>query len=256
MMQGQASKAQAETAALSGLATATTTSLQATSTMGTPEAATAAGGEVTGTETGTQGHPPVSNPNIPLPGQAAQPSLLVGTDSDADGLTDAEELALGTNIQNKDTDGDGFSDGSEVSKGYDPLAKGAKIADSAGIKSETVGDIAILLPKSWERQAGSGGTISIKTGTPSTFTLSMQTFAAGGSLLDWVVAQNMGSAASDFTAAKNANGLDVVYSNDGMTAWLLQGNTVTVFRYATNDSTTKDFGSLFKLMVDFARAAK
>jgi len=35
-------------------------------------------------------------------------------DSDGDGLTDAEEIALGTDPNNPDTDGDGFSDGVEV----------------------------------------------------------------------------------------------------------------------------------------------
>jgi hypothetical protein len=68
-------------------------------------------------------------------------------DSDGDGLTDAEEKALGTNPLkadtdddgltdwaevkiyhtdplNPDTDGDGYKDGSEVIKGYDPLKPG------------------------------------------------------------------------------------------------------------------------------------
>src|SRR5262249_27647766 len=35
-------------------------------------------------------------------------------DSDNDGLTDEEELALGTDPNNPDTDGDGISDGNEV----------------------------------------------------------------------------------------------------------------------------------------------
>jgi len=43
------------------------------------------------------------------------------TDSDGDGLTDAEEAALGTNPNNPDSDGDGFSDGEEVARGTDPL---------------------------------------------------------------------------------------------------------------------------------------
>jgi opacity protein-like surface antigen/outer membrane protein OmpA-like peptidoglycan-associated protein len=37
-------------------------------------------------------------------------------DSDGDGLTDAEELRLGTDLHNPDTDGDGLSDGDEVHK--------------------------------------------------------------------------------------------------------------------------------------------
>ncbi len=41
-------------------------------------------------------------------------SGLGDVDSDGDGLTDAQEIALGTDPHNKDTDGDGFSDGVEV----------------------------------------------------------------------------------------------------------------------------------------------
>ncbi|WP_228517725.1 thrombospondin type 3 repeat-containing protein [Aliidiomarina indica] len=42
-------------------------------------------------------------------------------DSDGDGLSDAEELLLGTDPFNPDTDGDGFSDYEEVMAGTDPL---------------------------------------------------------------------------------------------------------------------------------------
>jgi len=42
-------------------------------------------------------------------------------DSDGDGLSDAEETALGTNPYNPDTDGDGLSDGAEVANNTDPL---------------------------------------------------------------------------------------------------------------------------------------
>jgi hypothetical protein len=48
-------------------------------------------------------------------------------DSDGDGLTDAEELALGTDPHNPDTDGDGLPDGWEVHgvNGIDLRALGA-----------------------------------------------------------------------------------------------------------------------------------
>jgi len=42
-------------------------------------------------------------------------------DSDGDGLSDAQEVMLGTDPFNPDTDGDGFSDGVEVASGSDPL---------------------------------------------------------------------------------------------------------------------------------------
>ena len=42
-------------------------------------------------------------------------------DEDGDGLTQAEETAMGTSDLNADSDNDGFSDGDEVSAGSDPL---------------------------------------------------------------------------------------------------------------------------------------
>lgn len=45
----------------------------------------------------------------------------VFTDSDADGLSDSDEISLGTDPQNADTDGDGLNDGDELAEGTDPL---------------------------------------------------------------------------------------------------------------------------------------
>jgi len=62
-----------------------------------------------------------------------------GVDSDGDGLTDQEELALGTDPHNPDTDNDGLTDGEEVKKymtdplnpdtDYDALRDGAEVYD-------------------------------------------------------------------------------------------------------------------------------
>jgi len=57
--------------------------------------------------------------------EPAEPSWA---DSDLDGLTDSEELSLGTGLLSADTDGDGLTDGDEVLiYGTDPIA-----ADSDG----------------------------------------------------------------------------------------------------------------------------
>lgn len=44
-------------------------------------------------------------------------------DDDNDGITDKEELSLGTDPLKTDTDGDGVKDGDEIKKGTDPLKK-------------------------------------------------------------------------------------------------------------------------------------
>jgi hypothetical protein len=63
---------------------------------------------------------------VPLPQQDVPESgdskeTLSDMDTDGDGLSDAEEIRIGTDPFNPDTDGDGFSDFEEVRNGFNPL---------------------------------------------------------------------------------------------------------------------------------------
>lgn len=49
-----------------------------------------------------------------------EPKSIYTTDSDQDGLTDAQELALGTNPFSSDSDSDGLTDLEEVQRGLEP----------------------------------------------------------------------------------------------------------------------------------------
>src|SRR5205823_14967458 len=53
--------------------------------------------------------------------QSSTPPVSTTLDSDGDGLTDDQEVDLGTDPLSADTDGDGIPDGREVSLGLDPL---------------------------------------------------------------------------------------------------------------------------------------
>ena len=57
-----------------------------------------------------------------------------GEDWDGDGLTNAEEQAAGTNMNNPDSDGDGLPDGWEVANGLDPLWSGD--ANATGMETD------------------------------------------------------------------------------------------------------------------------
>lgn len=57
-----------------------------------------------------------------------------GADSDNDGLTDKEEAALGSDINNSDSDSDGYGDFSETQNLYNPAGAG-KLADNDKIKN-------------------------------------------------------------------------------------------------------------------------
>ncbi len=57
-----------------------------------------------------------------------QVMAIEAVDTDHDGLTDAQETALGTDPNNPDTDGDGYPDGQEARRGFNPL-KGNRARD-------------------------------------------------------------------------------------------------------------------------------
>jgi len=69
------------------------------------------------------------NTNTPAVTNTEGVNTVPGLDSDGDGLTDAEEKALGTNPNNPDTDGDGLTDREEV-----------KVYKTDPLKSDTDGD--------------------------------------------------------------------------------------------------------------------
>lgn len=60
------------------------------------------------------------------------------SDSDCDGLTNAEEKLYGTNSKSADTDKDGYSDSVEIKSGYDPLkaAPGDKIETGKSVSAQ------------------------------------------------------------------------------------------------------------------------
>ncbi|MEO0952162.1 MAG: hypothetical protein AAFY44_12685, partial [Pseudomonadota bacterium] len=62
-------------------------------------------------------------------------TIVSNVDTDGDGLTDSQELAIGSSPQLADTDGDGFSDGREVNNGgFNPL-----IADLPTVRIDVIG---------------------------------------------------------------------------------------------------------------------
>ena len=77
---------------------------------------------VDGDNTGADAGPDVTVPDG---------SIDDGTDSDGDGLSDAEEERLGTDPTNPDSDGDGILDGDEVTLGTDPNTPDAACADTS-----------------------------------------------------------------------------------------------------------------------------
>jgi YD repeat-containing protein len=67
--------------------------------------------------------------------------LIAIEDEDGDGVSNAEELGLGTNPLNPDSDGDGFLDGEEIEFGSDPLDENDEPIDFGAQFSEASGGV-------------------------------------------------------------------------------------------------------------------
>jgi hypothetical protein len=69
---------------------------------------------------------------------------IIDQDTDADGVADSTETALGTDPNNPDTDGDRFKDGEELTNGYSPVGQAKMPVDSqlqARVKGRIVIDV-------------------------------------------------------------------------------------------------------------------
>jgi hypothetical protein len=97
-------------------------------------------------EAGTPAPPPGgANPNADTDGDGISDyqEISLGTnpsvvDTDGDGLSDSQEIQAGTNPLAADTDGDGMADGWELARGLNPLSPSdGPLVDSAGISNLT-----------------------------------------------------------------------------------------------------------------------
>ncbi len=198
---------------------------------------------------------PEPPPEIPAPVPIAPPAAAVaseGTDTDSDGLTDAEEAIFGTNSVNPDSDGDGFTDGSEVKSGYDPAKPQAKLASSDSFQTVKIGIInSALIPETWTSAETESG-ITINTYTPALFQISILRLADkpdNMTVEDWALAESA-LPVNELTPFTTSAGYKAWRSSDGLATVVIAGDEAFIVRYGVNDATSVDFRALYGLFID------
>lgn len=141
-------------------------------------------------------------------------------DSDADGLTNQEEVLYGTNAGSADTDGDGFHDGQEVLARYNPNGAG-KLEVNAGIKlhHNTTYSYSLLFPTTWAvGTLNSDKLITFTSMTGEFVQVSIQENSSGLSAREWYLSLN--PSAGQSTLKDIASGtLTGVLGPDGLNAY-------------------------------------
>ena len=173
------------------------------------------------------------NPTVPAAGSEDD---LAGRDTDNDGLTDLEELALGTNPVHWDTDGDGMSDLWEIMRGKNPL----KAPDPAKRETNLDGDYMASFTTEKEYTVLTFTTVDNTTlsfavkGDVSSYLDDNGEFSDGVSNLNAIAVYRYGDERTDYTpVSRGAYGSDTSISYLGRAGKKYAGRVEGDIRIAT-----------------------
>jgi hypothetical protein len=178
-------------------------------------------------------------------------------DTDGDGLRDAEEIVLGTEISMADTDGDGFSDGSELMSGYDPAA--ARLSQSASPRFQTASAanrFTMVMSASWTLvlDPSSSGNYVIQTGTPTTFPVRIAVRSAGQTFSSWLMINEPTRSSEDFQTSRSAGGYTLHTTFDGLLTYIELPDMIVSIAYEPNASLSYDYRGLYRYLIESLRA--
>jgi hypothetical protein len=138
-------------------------------------------------ETGTE---PVESTASTIPEAQATstaPAISGIIDSDGDGLSNAEEVLLGTDPAKSDSDGDGYTDFAELFNLYNPAGSG-KIIENYHISeySNATAGYDVYYPKNWAVQSLDAGNSVIFSASDNSFIqIIAQPDSGGKGILEW-----------------------------------------------------------------------
>ncbi len=158
------------------------------------------------------------------------PTAQLATDTDQDGLTDAEEALFLTSPAVPDTDLDSFLDGPELVNLYDPSTPGALIEISPQVKiaRNIPRGYQMLIPATWTSSLviPNGDEFFIRpTDGTETFEIEIVDNTDRLTPVQWYQEQELGADLSLFNSFENDSGWNGIRSQDGRVVIATYGST-------------------------------
>lgn len=173
-------------------------------------------------------------------------------DTDMDGLSDKEELLLGTNPNNKDSDGDSYEDRSEATKFYNPAGTG-RLWENPAIKlyENKAYGYTLLYPNSWTVSNNGGeDSVMFKSADDNFFQVIVQPNTGNQKIEDWYKEQFNTDSIPEGNRVSTKNWYGVK-SLDGLNVYLTDINKKFIFTVSYNPRVNKslDYRTLFYIAV-------
>lgn len=174
-------------------------------------------------------------------------------DSDNDGLTDAEEELYKTNKDLNDTDRDTYPDGLEIVNLYSPLSgPGDRLALSGLVNSYTnpIYHYTLFYPSIWIARAvdEANKEVVFTSQTGEFIEIIAEENPRELSVLDWYL-ETFSDSKPELVRTTNINGREAVWSQDGQTLYLGQGDKIYILTYNAGLRKDLNFKATFIMMI-------
>lgn len=187
--------------------------------------------------------------------------LIDAPDTDADELTDQEEVIFSTNVDEWDGDGDGYYDGQEVINLYNPSGFApVKLIDS-GLVSEYTNPIwqyRLYYPVSWQVGEVDIESRQVLISTLSGDFIEVRVFdrQSGQSFQDWFATAIEGESFQDLRISVNRFKESGWMRKDGLVAYFLSDTHVTVLIYHPGVTGAVPYRTVMRMMYQSFRPTK
>lgn len=177
---------------------------------------------------------------------------IVVLDNDKDGLSDKEEILIGTNLNISDTDEDGYNDLQEIKNSYNPIGLGA-LSDNKNLNNYSNNNyfLNFLYPRDFLIKTDDSDLFILETIKSSYFTLSISANSDNQGILTWYEMMFPDSDISSENLIQKDN-FEALIGEDNLNLYITdkEKKYLYVLSYSPSDEDGLAFTNIFNIMIN------